>query len=97
MKIDLSAPIKDLANDFIKDGDKDLVLSAICCSALLTPDPKEGEVSPEEKIKRFRLATKIYDGGLQDLSAEDVAMLKKLIGRAFPPLVVGRAFDILDP
>lgn len=95
MKIDLSTTILDLDKKPIKDGEKDFTLATACCNALLTPE--QGETSGEEKVKRFRLAEKVYDGGEQELSVDDVALLKKLIGKIYPPLVVGRAFEILDP
>ncbi len=95
MRIDLSTIITDLAGEAVKDGEKDLTLSTVCISALLTPE--QGEQPATEKVSRFHLAEKVYDSGEQDLSVDDVALLKKLIGKLYPPLVVGRAFAVLDP
>ena len=68
-------------------------LGWICVEALLRPGP---EKSGEEKYKLFALAMKIGEGGEIDLLPEDVVLLKKKIGDTFPPLVVGRAFDLLN-
>jgi hypothetical protein len=52
---------------------------------------------PRTKVKRFRLAEVASKGGQQELAVEDVALLKQLIGKCFAPLVVGRAYDIIEP
>lgn len=97
MKIDLSTVICDLDGKPIKAADaKDFTVGMCACNALLTPDAKD-ETSGEDKVKRFRLAERVYEGGEQDLSVEDIALLKQLIGKIYPPLTVGRAFEVLDP
>jgi len=48
-------------------------------------------------VKRFRLAEIAAKGGAQEMKVDDVALMKKLIGKAFAPLIVGRAFDIIEP
>jgi len=61
-----------------------------------TGRPKE--LNGEEKVKRYALAMKIYKSdGLVDLEVEEIALLKKLIGRAYGPLTVGQAWEVLDP
>jgi hypothetical protein len=67
-------------------------LAWVASEALLrATDEKDGQ----RKYKLFSLAMKVGKGGDIDLKAEDVALLKKLIGEQFAPLVVGRAFDLL--
>lgn len=98
MKIDLDTVLCDLKGVPLKETpEKDFTLGAACCTALLNPFSDEQNLDPKEKFNRYKLAQKISDGGERDLSVEDVATLKKLIGKAFPPLVVGRCYDILDP
>lgn len=59
---------------------------------------KEKELSGEEKLKRYQFATKIYKStGLLDLQAEEISLLKKLIGRVYPPITAGQAWMVLDP
>lgn len=96
MQIDFSTPILDLKGNTIKDGENDFLLSTVACNALLQPYQDEQNLNATEKLRRYKIATKVSDGGVQDLSVEDVAELKKLIGKGFPPLVVGRSFDILE-
>lgn len=97
MQINFSAKILDLKGEVINDGADDLTLGSISCTALVSSYPDEPNLPADEKVKRFRLAQVAVDGGVQEVKLEDIAALKKLIGRAFGPLVVGRAFDIIEP
>lgn len=97
MKVDFSTVLNDLLGEPLKEDGKPFTLSMACCTALMTPAQDEPNVAAETKVRRFKLATAIIQGGEQDFSIEDVAELKKLIGKIFGPLVVGRAFEILDP
>ena len=98
MNINFDTEILDLANAPIINGDKHLDLATIATNALLTPQAAADQNVPtEEKVRRFRLAQKVTNGGTLDMSLEDLVLLKEIIGKAYPPLVVGRAFEILDP
>ena len=64
----------------------------------VTKDGRPKEMTGKEKVERYELAKKIHNStGLVDLQVEEVALLKELIGRIFPPITVGQAFEILDP
>jgi hypothetical protein len=97
MQIDFDSEIRDLANAPIMNGEKHLDLATIATNALLTPQAADQSIAVEEKVKRFRLAQRITNGGALDIALEDVVLLKDIIGKAYPPLVVGRAFELLDP
>ena len=77
-------------------------LRTACINVLImqqkSPQAREKELSAEDKIKRYELAKKIYkSSGLIDLQSEEITLLKELIGKLYPPLTVGQAFEILDP
>jgi hypothetical protein len=97
MKIDFSSAIKDFDGDAVKDGDKDATLGRVACTALLASYADEQNLPAEDKVKRFRLAEIAAKDGAQEMKVDDVALMKKLIGKAFAPLIVGRAFDIIEP
>jgi len=71
-----------------------LLLDAVI-EALMSPE--EG-ISGQEKAERWKLATKIYfNPKTIDLTIEEVAKIKDLIGKGFPsPLVVGQAWQMLE-
>jgi hypothetical protein len=50
-----------------------------------------------EKAKLFALALRIMQEDAPDLEIEDRSVVKERIGRAFAPLIVGRAFEMIDP
>lgn len=93
MKIDFSAAITDLDGKPIAD----LVLSRMATDALLMPFPDERDLSGEEKITRFKLAQRIHGKEDADLSVEEVALLKRLIAKAYATLACARAWELLDP
>jgi hypothetical protein len=99
MKIDFDKPILGFKGEAIRDGETDFTLGFVASSALLASFPDERDLDGKEKYKRYKLADKISsaNGSGVDLSAEEITDLKKLIGKAFAPLVVGRAYDLLDP
>ena len=97
MKIDFSAVIKDLDGDPVKDGEKDATLGRVACTALLASYADEQNLAAEDKVRRFRLAEIAAKGGEREVKVEDVALIKTLIGKAFAPLVVARAYDIIEP
>jgi hypothetical protein len=97
MKIDFSALILDLEKTPLKDGDNDVTLGSVSCTALLATYPNETDLSGDEKVKRYRLALAASEGGEQEIKVEDAALLKKLIAKAYAPLVVGRAYEIIEP
>lgn len=62
-------------------------------------DPQTGKelITPQDKFERWKLATKVAQGGNVALSSEELTLVKKLIGKGYPPLVVGQAWTLLDP
>jgi len=56
----------------------------------------EQDLPGEEKVRRFHLALKITDESEPDLKAEDVVLIKKMVGKMYGPVVVGRVWAILD-
>lgn len=94
--IDFNMRIHDIAGKEIPTSTTDqtpVTLGKICEDALIATMPGDNP-TPEEKGSRFRLAMKVHEG--KDLVSEDITLLKKVIGLAYGPLVVGRAYELLD-
>ena len=78
-------------------GNDPTKLGYVCITALMASFPGEEQLPGTEKYKRYDLARKIHKGGTVNVPTEDVTLLKNLIGKAFAPLIVGSAYEILDP
>lgn len=71
-------------------------LGGVSVAALLGSYADEQGLSGEEKFHRYQLAERIHAGSVQEVSAEEVALLKKLIGKNWPPAVLGPAYEALE-
>ena len=69
----------------------------VAIEALFATFKDEENLSGEEKLKRWELASKIKaSSDPVELVVEEVALLKKLIGKAYGTLIVGQAWRILE-
>lgn len=83
----------------IKEGEKEtiLTLKMVCIEALLQSDPTDQEArAPGKAMAAYNLAMVINKGGEQEVSSEDVTMLKGRIEKQYAPLVTGQAWDMLE-
>jgi len=98
MKLLKNTPIVDLKNNPIIDDLNDiLTIETICLNTLLAPLKGDENRDGAFKANMFKIATKISSSEEVDLTAEEVSLLKSRIGLAYPALIVGRAWEILDP
>jgi hypothetical protein len=97
--IDFSTPILDLDGTPAKnEAGKDTTLGSLAVAALLAVLPEDRTEPAEQRARRGWLAQKIHDAPEPiELTAEQVAQLKALIGKVFGPLAVMRAWALLDP
>lgn len=97
MKIDFNIELKNMDGEVLRDGDKVLTLGAASINALMSTYPDEKNVSGEDKLKRYDLSLRIKNSDISsDYKSEEITLIKKLIGKAFTPLVVGQAYKILE-
>lgn len=101
MQFDMTQPIRllDGSPAMQKRGDvmEPVTLRSVIQEALLITLAGDDKLAGAAKAKHFQLALRVQASDTVDLSVEDRAMLKDRIGRAFPPLTVGRAYEMLDP
>ena len=80
----------------------DLTLREVITNSILSPqrdqqNPRE-KIDGNEKARRCYLAMEIYKAKKQiELNVDDIKLIKDEIGRVYPPLIVGQAYEILDP
>lgn len=94
MKKNFDFNMTDIDGNILKENDKIVTARMIVVAALLAAEREE--TAGEEKARRYDLALSINKGGEQDLKSEDIALLKKLIGKGYSPLVVGPLYKFLD-
>ena len=79
-------------------GTEDMTLKEVCLAALQANFDDEKQLSATEKVARYSLATDIFKAkGSIELASEEITLLKKLIGKGFTVLIVGQAYELLDP
>lgn len=99
LAVDFSKPVLDMTGKpyLAEDGKTPKTLGQFCEDALVADFPDErGKVEGAEKFKRWQLAVKIRDGA-KDLTAEETATVKALVGKGYAPAVVGPIWQALDP
>lgn len=79
------------------EGEETVKLGAIAEQALLAAYADENGLPAGEKVRRYKLFNKVSVGGEIDITAEEVTLLKQCIGKGYPPLIVGRAYDLIEP
>lgn len=96
MLVDVSNELKQLNGQPLMDnvnGEAVVVtFKDVIANALLSPVQKEQRV---DKIRKYELAKKVYDGGKVDLNEEEIKLIKDRVGDVYPPIVVGPVFELL--
>jgi hypothetical protein len=111
--IDFQAPILNqdkkpailCADEKAHTGCNALTLGSVSAAALFAELPSDHDqrtggsfISPDQKVKNAALALRILDTKEDvKLSAEEIANIKARVGAAFPPLVVLRTWQLIDP
>lgn len=97
MKIHLKKVITDLKGEAILDkDDKELTIKDAILLSLVNLDPRE-QTDPEEKYKMFKLSQRFYNAEDSiNIKDKDITLIKKCVGKIYPPVAMGRIFDILD-
>lgn len=96
MQRNFDAHLTDLYGNVILDENKNKIpMSAPLVNVLLAEFPEE-RIDGVEKLKRFKLAEKISKGGPIDLDIDELALLKKLVGKWLNPLLNGKIMPLLE-
>lgn len=98
MKVDFDTVLTNLSGEELKENDKKHILKDISINSLMANIQQQGD-NPEAgtvKIKRYELARKINDGGVVEVTAEEITMIKERVGIVMPTMVMGSVYDILE-
>jgi hypothetical protein len=97
MKRDFSIVLVGLDGaSFVDVKGEPLTLGVLSSHVLGVKYQGEENLSGDEQYKRFLLSERVYQGGSQEVSAEDVALLKHLIAKACEPRLLGPAYRSLE-
>lgn len=97
MKRNFSLPLNDIDGNPLVNNNLPFTLGSAAIGALLATFEDERHLPGEQKFQRYMLANKIHaNPEALEVSAEEIAMLKNLIGKAYTPIVVGPAFLALE-
>jgi hypothetical protein len=97
--VDFSTVMTDMDGQPLPTSQTDktpVTLGTVADTALLNSFPDEKDISGDEKVHRFTLAVMVKSGKVE-LTAENITLIKTVIAKAYGPLIVGRAWAILDP
>lgn len=109
MKVPITTVLHDIEGIPLRDAkvtdsegkvlraERDFTLRKACTEALQAMNLSGDTPDGEERFKRYQLAIRIMAEDEPDLSSEDITKLKRLIGLSFGTIVVGRAYELLDP
>ena len=69
----------------------------VVIEALLVSYTDEAMLAGEEKLKRWELATKVKNTPDPiELTVEEITLAKKLVGKAYSPMIVGQSWKVLE-
>lgn len=95
MKRNFDAPMLDPQGNAYAD---EATLKTVAFMALQAAGSLKSDehMTVQQKLDIYRLTNLIVQGGVIDLSPEDLVLLKDRIGKALNPMVVGKSFEMLD-
>lgn len=92
MKFDFGAPLLGLDDSPVMDGQKVVTLGAVIAQVCVA-----GMDEPaEKKLRKFKLALLAVSECEKDLSVEDAALIKEVVGKHTTPLAVGRVWEAIE-
>lgn len=77
--------------------DKKQTIFTLGLVALRSLNLAEANLQPGESQRRGYLAVSIYKSAGAQLSSDEITLIKNQIAKMYAPIVVMRAFEILDP
>jgi hypothetical protein len=102
---DAGKPVKDAYGlnpsdpDFAEKFEKcpDMTLGLAVSHALFATYEDERDLTGDEKWSRGALAARIRDDEAAELTAEEVTVIKRLVGRLYNVAIITWAMPLLDP
>lgn len=106
MLVNFDVPLTDFDGEVIKTErviagkleNIDLTLGRACMTALSAIHDKDKDMDGEQKFANYKLGLKISANLAScELTVSEIAKLKERIATIYGPIVIGRAWSLLDP
>lgn len=91
----LNQPIKNFDGTLIKLNDKDITFKSLIIDALMSNFPDE-KLDGVEKLKRYKLASKIFSSDEVELSTEEIVEIKQVAAKGLVTIAVGQIYEYLE-
>jgi hypothetical protein len=96
MLYDLTKQLLDSDGALAAEGDKPLTMQLVAVRGLLADvSASGGQLTPDEKLKRYVLFKKLSGGDSVELTADEASTCAAACG-VFPPLVYGQMSDFFN-
>lgn len=100
MLINFDQVLTDLKKEILKDENNENFTVGHAAIRSLMGEKPQTPMTGDQKYRQYKLALKIGGGkdaeGLIDISIEEAALIKKLVGDFYSPLVVGQVYDLIE-
>jgi len=95
IKIDVALKGVDGVETLKTDNGRNLTLRDVCINSVLTPLEGDDE---KKKLEKYDVFKKIRDAKEKeiDLTAEEIVLIKRAIGKVNSTIVVGQCFELLE-
>ena len=103
MKIDFSQKLVNPNNGEpvlkSEDNKEPATLGSVCVevlqATLIGADGRPEQMTGEKKLELFNLSMKVREGE-QDVTPEEVTIIRERIGKMYPTVIVGITYPLLD-
>ncbi len=97
MKVDFDRPILNRAGEQFRGEDGPLTLGGVTVMALDAGALPGETLSVGDKRRYAKLADRVYDGGMVEVTDPEYALIRQRIGKVInSPRVVSQAIDLLE-
>lgn len=97
MTKNLDTPVLDMEGEPLRESHKGAIrettVKNYITNALAMANGEQ--VSGEEKVTRYKLAMRLIEGGEQELSPEELSLIKRVVNM-YPPLILGQVYAWAD-
>lgn len=94
MKVKTNVQLKGPDGEILKGDGRPLTVGSIAINSLLTPIQSDDE---KAKLEKYEVYKKIRDAKTEvDLKIDEVALVKKVVGKVQPQLLMGQIWEELE-